>query len=214
MGHVAEQERRGIEILRAGGVIVFPTDTVYGLGADAFNAEAVNRVYAIKQRPRHLPFPVLVADVAQLALLTEQVGGIVAFLAERFWPGGLTLVVRKSATLPAHLSSDTGVAVRLPNHPIPRSLIRGLGKPIVGTSANLSGAPAASTAEEAETQLGSAVDLVIDGGESSENRESTIVDITGASPVVLRHGIIAPEEFIAACREYLEANPDAHRYRL
>ena len=201
MADLEEQVKKGVRILRRGGVVAFPTDTVYGLGADAFNAAAVERIYQIKKRPRHLPLPVLIGDMKQLALLAEPLTELALFLAQRFWPGGLTLVLPQVSGLPAYLGG-AGVAVRLPAHPVCRALIRGVGSPITGTSANLSGKPSALTAGEVREQLGNGVDLVIDGGRCPGGVESTVVDLTGEKPAVLRQGIIPQEEIDRAVAEY------------
>ena len=211
---VQEQIDKGIRILKDGGVIVFPTDTVYGLGVDAFNLKAVERIYDIKNRPSQLPFPLLIADIAQLIMVAEPAYGIALFLARRFWPGGLTLVLPKVVSLPSYLAQGSTVAVRMPNHPVCLSLIRGLGAPVIGTSANLSGNPSALTADEAKQQIGDKVDLVIDGGRCSGGVESTIVDATGGTALVLRQGIIAWHEIEEAIREYRESSSDAYSFRL
>jgi L-threonylcarbamoyladenylate synthase len=139
---------KGVKIIQQGGVIVYPTDTVYGLGADAFNSAAVERIYEIKNRPKHRQFPLLIADVERLATLAEPIPEIAWFLARRFWPGGLTLVLPKTDSLPAYLAPGPTIAVRVPNHPVCLALIQHLGNSIIGTSANVSGQPAAVTAEE------------------------------------------------------------------
>lgn len=195
----------GVEILRDGGVIAFPTDTVYGLGADAFNSAAVKRVYAIKKRPGHRQFPLLIADVSRLAGLAQPVPEIAWFLAGRFWPGGLTLVLSKERSLPRSAAPGRTIAVRVPRHPICLALIEGLGSPLVGTSANISGESPALTAEEVRQQLKGKVDLIIDGGRCPGGKESTIVDVTGEKPVILREGVISSPEIGKAYVEYLEA---------
>jgi len=205
MGALQREIKKGVQILREGGVIAFPTDTVYGLGADAFNPPAVERVYEIKNRPRSQQFPLLIADVSQLTALAEPISEIAWFLARRFWPGGLTLVLSRKATVPAHLASRFTIAVRIPNHPVCLALIKGLGNPVTGTSANTSGQPAALTADEVGQQLEGKVDLVIDGGRCPGGRESTIVDMTSEPPTILRHGAIPSHEIDKAYKEYLEA---------
>lgn len=210
MEALQEQVMEGVKILERGGVIAFPTDTVYGLGADAFNPGAVERIYRVKKRPRHLHFPLLIADLSQLSGVTESASGIAWFLARRFWPGGLTLVLPKSASLPAYLAKGSSIAVRVPNHPICLTLIRCLGNPIIGTSANLSGEPSTLTADEVKQQLGDEVDLVIDGGECPGGRESTVVDGRSAVPLILRQGIIPMYEIERAYKEYQEVNSDVH----
>lgn len=200
---VALQVDRAIGILKDGGIVAFPTDTVYGLGGDVFNIEVAERIYMVKQRPRHLPLPVLLADSIQTASVVESVPGIARFLMKHFWPGGLTLVLPKKTSLPDIITAGSSkVAVRVPDHVVPLSLIRGLGEPIVGTSANISDRPSPVTAEEVEQQLGSQVDMIIDMGKCPGGLESTVVDVTGETPVILRQGVI-PEKYIKrACQEY------------
>ena len=214
MGVVQREIEEGVKILQKGGVIAFPTDTVYGLGADAFNSTAVERIYEIKKRPKHLQLPLLIADVEQLTTLAEPIPEIAWFLARRFWPGGLTLVLSKTDSVPAYLAPGATIAVRVPNHPVCLALIQRLGNPIIGTSANISGQPAALTAEEVEQQLGGKIDFIINGGKCPGGRESTVVDITRESPTIMRQGIIPSHEIDKACKEYWELNSEAHCYRL
>lgn len=192
---MSQQLGRAVGILKEGGVIAYPTDTVYGLGADAFNEAAVSRVYQIKQRPPDQPLPLLLSDKADLPKMTDEMPEIAWLLAERFLPGGLTLVVRKSPSVPHWVTAggDT-VAVRIPNHPVALALIRGLGKPLVGTSANLSGLPSPNSAREVRKQLGNKVDFVLDGELTGSGVESTVVDMTRGVPVIMREGIISREE--------------------
>ncbi len=206
MNALKEQVERGIKILKQGGVVAFPTDTVYGLGADALKPKAVERIYEVKKRPRQLAFPLLIADMSQLTTVAEPISGIARLLARHFWPGGLTLVLPKAASLPAYLARGSTIAVRLPNHPICLALIQSLGNPIIGTSANISGKPAALTADEVKQQLGDKVDLIIDGGKCPGGGESTIVDVTHEVPKVLRQGIIPKYKIEEICKEYCEVN--------
>jgi len=187
-----------------GGVIAFPTDTVYGLGADAFNATAVERIYEIKNRPKYQQFPLLIADVEQLTTLAEPIPEIAWFLAKRFWPGGLTLVLPKTDSLPVHLASGPTIAVRFPNHHVCLALIQHLGNPIIGTSANISGQPTALTAEEVGQQLRGKIDFIINGGKCPGGKESTVADVTSEPPAILRQGIIPLHEIDKAYKEYLE----------
>jgi len=193
---------KGVKILREGGVIAFPTDTVYGLGADAFNPEAVARIYAIKNRPETMPFPLLIADISQLTAIAEPTSEIAWFLARCFWPGGLTLVLPKAASLPLYLAEGSTVGVRIPNHPICLTLIKCLGRPIIGTSANQSGKVSSLTAYEVKQQLGDKVDLIIDGGKCPGGNESTVVDVNGGVPIILRQGIIPQHEIEEALKKY------------
>jgi L-threonylcarbamoyladenylate synthase len=195
---------KGISILRKGGVIAFPTDTVYGLGADAFNSVAVQRIYEIKGRSESNPFPLLIADVKQLAALAEPIPELARFLARQFWPGGVTLVLSKIDSVPAYLASGPTIAVRVPNHPGCLALLQHLAGPLIGTSANVSGQPAALTADEVRQQLGDRIDLIIDGGECPGGQESTVLDITREPPVILRQGIVPSHEIDRAYKEYLE----------
>jgi L-threonylcarbamoyladenylate synthase len=200
---IALQVDRAIEILKAGGIVAFPTDTVYGLGGDVFNIEAAERIYSVKQRPRSLPLPVLLADLTQVTAVADSVPDIARFLMKRFWPGELTLVLPKGALIPEIITADKGkVAIRIPNHIVPPALIRGLGAPIIGTSANISHKPSPLTAQEVEQQLGSQIDLIVDMGRCPGGLESTVVDVTGETPVILRQGIIPEDEIKRACQEY------------
>jgi L-threonylcarbamoyladenylate synthase len=165
----------------------------------------VERIYEIKNRPKYQQLPLLIADVKRLAALAEPIPEIAWFLARRFWPGGLTLVLSKTDSVPAYLASGPTIAVRVPNHPVCLALIQHLGNPIIGTSANNSGQPAALTAEEVGQQLGGKIDLVINGGKCPGGKESTVVDVTHEAPVILRQGIIPSHEIDKAYKEYLEA---------
>lgn len=213
MDAMQSQIERGIEVLKSGGVIAFPTDTVYGLGADAFNAGAVDRIYDIKGRPRDRQFPLLIADIGSLVVLAGEIPETARFLAGRFWPGGLTMVFPVAPSLPAHLAAGPGIAVRIPDHPVCLALIRGLGKPVIGTSANPSGQQAALAAVDVRQQLASKVDLIIDGGRCPGGKESTVVDVTGKAPVILREGILPAHEIERAYEEYLEVDNEAHCHR-
>ncbi|MCD6567873.1 MAG: threonylcarbamoyl-AMP synthase [Dehalococcoidia bacterium] len=204
-----DQLEEGVRILRSGGIIAFPTDTVYGLGADIFNPVAVEKIYEIKGRPRQLALPLFVADLDQFAAVTEPARGIALFLAQRFWPGGLTLVLPGAGAVPAYLSQGDTIAVRMPDSPICLFLIRSLGRPITGTSANISGYPPALTPSEVRLQLGERIDFVIEG-ECSGGRESTIVDVASETPLILRQGIVSSAQIERAIKEYEEGgNPCA-----
>ena len=190
-----EQIEKGISILNQGGVVAFPTDTVYGLGAKASNQLAVERIYEVKERPRNIALPLLLADVSQISEVAEPVPPIAWLLVRSFLPGALTIVLHKAESVSDIITGGGAtVAVRVPAHPVPVALADGLGVPIVGTSANLSGKPSALTADEVYSQFGDKIDLVIDGGRCPGGRESTIVDVTGATPVILREGAISREE--------------------
>ena len=197
---IQEQVERGISILKQGGIVAFPTDTVYGLGACASISQAVERVYRIKERPRNMALPLLLADISRISEVAEPVPQIAWLLARNFLPGALTIVLPKSNSVPNVIAAGgRTVAVRIPAHPIPVALAQGLGTPIVGTSANLSGKPSSLTADEVYSQFGDKIDLVIDGGRCPGGSDSTIVDVTGETPVVLREGAISREELKRVC---------------
>jgi L-threonylcarbamoyladenylate synthase len=180
-----------VAVLKGGGLVAYPSDTVYGLGAAAGDARAVERVFAVKDRDAEKAVSLLLADAADLAPICAQVPFLARVFAQHYWPGPLTLVLRRSPAFhSAALGGGDTVAVRVPDHPFLRELIRALGEPITGTSANRSGRPACRSAQEVEQELGDAVDLIIDGGPSREGPESTVVSLTGSLPVVLREGAI------------------------
>ena len=198
------QIEKGISILKQGGLVAFPTDTVYGLGACADNQQAVERVYQVKERPRNMALPLLLAHTSQISEVAEPVPPIAWLLADKFLPGALTIVLyRSNSVLDVVTGGGSTVAVRIPAHPVPVALAEDLG-PIVGTSANLSGKPSVLTADEVCSQFGDKIDLVIDGGRCPGGRESTIVDVTGEVPVVLREGAISREELKQVCGETVE----------
>ena len=197
---IRQQIERGISILREGGLVAFPTDTVYGLGAAANLPQAVARVYKVKQRPRNMPLPLLLADVSQIGEVAESVPEVAWLLIRSFLPGALTIVLPRSNSVPDVVTAGgTSIAVRIPAHFVPVALIEGLGRPIVGTSANLSGQPSPLTADEVYAQLGNRIDWIIDGGTCPGGRESTLVDVTGEVPVVLREGAISRKELEQVC---------------
>ena len=197
---VEQQIKLAIAILKKGGIVAFPTDTVYGLGADLLNEQAIDRIYKVKKRPPNLPLPLLLAEKSDLLKVASVVPEIAWQLAERFLPGGLTLVLRKSPWVPSAVTAggDT-IAVRIPDHPVPIALIRGLGTPIVGTSANLSGRSSPVTAEEVRQQLGDEVDLIIDGGRCPGGTESTVLDLSSKVPALIRAGAIPRAELAKLC---------------
>ncbi len=185
-------------LISAGAVVAFPTDTVYGIGAHAWNAEAVRRLYAIKERPAHKAIALLIADPAQLAEITDYRTLEMDELARRFWPGGLTVVVPwRPALQEAATQPFTTVGVRVPDHPIPRALIAEVGAPLATTSANLSGAPSAVTAEEVARQIGDRIALIVDGGTCPGGRDSTVVDLTTSPPTIRRPGAVPVEQLAA-----------------
>jgi L-threonylcarbamoyladenylate synthase len=185
---------RAAEIVAGGGLVVFPTDTVYGVGCDPRNVAAIEKVFEAKSRSHLKALPLLLSDVSVLEIVTE--GGanpLARALCEKFWPGALTVVLRKAADLPDELGSETTVALRVPDHDGLRAFIAKCGGAVAATSANLSGQPDALDAEEADEYLGSRVGVVVDGGRVKGGVPSTVVDCSGDGPVVLRVGAIPPE---------------------
>jgi L-threonylcarbamoyladenylate synthase len=183
------------EIIRAGGLVAFPTETVYGLGADALNPDAVAKIFEAKQRPSFDPLIVHIATEASLDNLVQTVSLAERRLMERFWPGPLTLVMPKRAQVPDLVTAGLStVAIRMPAHPVAQALIREAGVPIAAPSANLFGYVSPTCAEHVMEGLGDRVDLVLDGGPCPLGVESTIVSMTGTCPELLRPGHITLTE--------------------
>jgi L-threonylcarbamoyladenylate synthase len=192
---------RAEAVIRAGGVVCFPTRCLYGLGADALKAEAVERVFEIKQRPADMPLLVLISRSAQLAELAERVPPIAQLLMERFWPGRLTLVLDARQHIPARLTAGTGkIGIRLAAHPVARALAEAVAGPITGTSANLSGGSGCRQIAELDPRIARQVDLILDGGPLKGGVGSTVVDVTGEAPVVIREGEVSKPEILAALK--------------
>jgi L-threonylcarbamoyladenylate synthase len=180
--------------LRAGGLVAFPTETVYGLGANALDAAAVRRIFEAKGRPANDPLIVHIAALDALPRLVVEVPDPARVLAERFWPGPLTLVLPRSAAVPDEVTAGRAtVAVRIPSHPIAHALLDLAAIPIAAPSANLFSRPSPTRAAHVLDDLGDRIDLVVDGGPTSLGIESTVVDLTGAAPTILRPGAITLE---------------------
>jgi L-threonylcarbamoyladenylate synthase len=191
---IEKQIQQAVAILKEGGVVAYPTDTVYGLGACMTDVTAVDRIFQVKGRPKGMALPVLLADKAQIKEIVAVFPENAQRLAEAFFPGALTIILPKSDYVPDIITGGgKTVAFRIPNHPVPLALIEGLGKPIVGTSANLSGQPSALTAAEVQTQIGDKIDMVIDGGRCPGGIESTVIDLSGDKPSIRRQGAISLE---------------------
>jgi L-threonylcarbamoyladenylate synthase len=190
---------RAVALLRDGQLVAFPTDTVYGVGAVIWNAQAVRRLYEVKLRPAGKAIPVLLADVADLSLVARDLSQTVLGLVERLWPGPLTVVVPRAESVPDEVTAGGAtVAVRVPDHDLARALIRAAGAPLATTSANLSGQQSPVTARQVAAQLSSRIPLVLDGGPCPGGVASTIVDLTGSKPVILRPGPLSMEEIFSA----------------
>jgi tRNA threonylcarbamoyl adenosine modification protein (Sua5/YciO/YrdC/YwlC family) len=189
--------RYAADQIRAGQVLGMPTDTFYGLAADPLNLRAVDRVYDIKSRSRHKPLSLLIDSVDQAEQLAKSLPDEFYKLAERFWPGPLTLIVKAGSRLPLKVTANSGnVALRVPNAKIPLAVVRAAGLPITATSANLSGASECTTAVAVRDQLQDRISIIVDGGTSPRNVASTIVDLTDeeARWNVIREGAIPTQE--------------------
>lgn len=189
------QADEAVRVLRNGGVAAIPTDTVYGLAAAYDDEKAVDRVFRIKSRPSGLAVPLLLDDGRSVVRYVSDVPESLWALAEAFWPGPLTIVLRKSSLVSDKLTAgrDT-VGLRVPDHWLPRYISKSLDKAITGTSANLSGSPSLTTAQDVSKQLGHLVDLVIDGGDANGTTASTVVDLSGDTPTILREGSITLDD--------------------
>lgn len=191
LNHIQE----AAEILRKGGVVAFPTETVYGLGADALNPRAVAKIFAAKGRPSDNPLIVHIAQTKDLEQLVSRVPEKAWALIETFWPGPLTLILPKRDVVPEIVTAGLEtVAVRMPAHPVALALIKAARRPVAAPSANLSGKPSPTAAEHVLKDLGGKIEAVVDGGRASVGLESTVLDLTAPLPTVLRPGGITLEE--------------------
>ena len=200
---------RSAEIIRAGGLVVYPTDTSYGLACDPQLPEAMERLFDVKQRDRSLGIPLLFSDLAQCETYHE-FGSLERVIARLFWPGGLTLVVYPKESIPKHITAGrASLAIRVPNHPIPRGIAKSIGSPIAGTSANKSGGMTPFDVSVAVDQLGETIDLYIDGGTSKSTTNSTIVGVEEDGCIkVYREGQVS----IETLTENLKVDVDALRF--
>jgi len=186
-----------LEVLLSGGLVAFPTDTVYGVGALVFDEKTVESIYAAKERPVEKAIPVLIGDAVDLNQVADEIPMPAARLIARFWPGPLTVLVPKKSSLPTVVSATSTVGVRVPDHELARSLLR-LAGPMAVTSANISSQPSPTTAEEVLTQLGSRIAMILDGGRTPGGVPSTLVDCTGDEIQILREGPISKETLLKA----------------
>lgn len=186
-----EQITEAVEALKRGGVIVYPTDTIYGLGSDALSPDGCARIYELKGRPKHNPIHVIVSDVAMAETVVE-LTPLARKLIHKFLPGALTLVLTAKPGVAEILTGGTGtLGIRIPNHPISIAIARGLGRPFTATSANVSGGGTCSTIEEVRASFGEKIHeiaYILDGGTLPQSRASTVVDARGEVPIIIRQG--------------------------
>ena len=188
-------------IIKSGGVIVYPTDTIYGLGCNSFDPHAVERIYAIKKRPSNQPVLALINSVEELMSLTGEISEKARILIDKFWPGPVTFVFRAKSGVPQCIQSHDGkIGIRLPKHEFCRYICRLSVVPVLSTSANISGMPQTNNVEILRDIFAGQVDLFIDAGNCTSITVSTIVDVTGSEPVILRDGVISGEEIEAALK--------------
>ncbi len=198
-------------IIRRGGLVGFPTETVYGLGADALNGQACRRVFEAKGRPQDNPLIVHVASPSDVMNLTAKLPPLAEACMRLFWPGPLTLVVPKSELVPDEVTAGLNtVGIRMPDHPVALALIRAAGVPIAAPSANLSGRPSPTQAKHVLEDLAGKIEAVLDGGACRVGVESTVLDLTGANPVILRPGGISREQLAEALEVPVAIDPGLH----
>jgi L-threonylcarbamoyladenylate synthase len=196
-------------ILRGGGLVAFPTETVYGLGADATNGLAVARIFEAKGRPPDNPIIVHVASRSQLSSLAASIPSEAEVLMDAFWPGPLTIILPAGKEVPAEVTAGLRtVAVRMPDHPVALALIKAAGVPVAAPSANLSGKPSPTQAKHVLQDLDGRIEAILDGGPAGVGVESTVLDLTSEAPIVLRPGGITPEE-LGACLGRVKVDRDA-----
>jgi len=187
--------KKAAQIILQGGIIAFPTESFYGLAADALNEAALKKIFRVKGREEGKPILLLIADQSWLKGLVQEISPLAERLMEKFWPGPLTLVFNASPQLSPLLTADTGkIGIRLSPHPVTQALVQGVGRAITGTSANLSGQPGTLTAREAFHSLGESLDAVLDGGKTAGGPGSTVLDVSDPSPRMIREGMISRNE--------------------
>ena len=195
--HTERAYSRCRDVIRAGGVIAYPTDTVYGLGADPKNIRAVRKLFSIKGRQADRPILLLIKDASEVRDWASEVNPAAERLMKKFWPGPLTLVFKAKPNVMTELTGGTGtIGLRVPGNALTRQLLAALGTALTGTSANVSGRPSLCTAREASEVIGGMVDLVLDGGRAEGGNPSTVVDVSTERPKVIREGAIPSPEIL------------------
>ena len=194
--------REAADLIEAGGVIVYPTTGLYGLGADAFNSKAVERIFKIKQRPADKPLLIMLNNSNELDRLVQHIPLPAASIMEHFWPGRITIVFEANATLPSILTAQSGrIGIRVPDHRVAFALVTALGIPITGTSANISGNAGCSRVADLDSRVVEHVDLILDAGALKGGPGSTVIDVTVVPPKILREGAITAREIFAVLNQ-------------
>jgi L-threonylcarbamoyladenylate synthase len=193
---------KSFQIIKDGGVIVFPTQYLYGLGADALNVEAVDKVFEIKQRSYHKPLLILIPHRQDLKRLVQHVSSAAVHIMNCFWPGAVTLVFKAKDTVPENLTANTGkVGIRMPQHPVALALSKAVGGPLTATSANITGDSGCSTVSDIDLRISDNVDLILDAGPLKGGTGSTVVDVTIDPPKILRDGAIPAKDIFIALED-------------
>ncbi len=201
--------QRATSILAHGGLVAYPTRCLYGLGVDALNAEAVSRVYRVKRRPADKPLSILIPDRKDLRNWTTGINPGSRWLMERFWPGKVTFILRAGKRLPRQLlGKGNSIGVRLPAHEVAAALVKTIGKPVTATSANLSGSPGCRRVEEFAPEMVRQLDLILDAGVLEGGVGSTVVDLTGDTPAVVREGVVPAGQIRSAWQTWLRDGGD------
>ena len=190
--------REAADVIQRGGAVGFPTRCLYGLGADALNSEAVNRIFELKQRPSGNPILVLIDHTSQLQPLVKRIPALASDLIDHYWPGRITLVFEAADMLPVNLTAGSGkIGIRMPGHAVARALVNAVKGPITGTSANLSGSPGCFRVNDLEPQVARGLDLILDAGDLKGGAGSTVVDVSEDEMQILREGEISAQELFA-----------------
>ena len=200
---------RAAKAIAAGGVVIFPTRGLYGLGADAFNRDAVRRIFQIKGRPSNKPLLVLISDPVDLHRLVASTGPATRHLMQHFWPGGVTFVMPAREELAAELTGGSQkIGVRQTAHPVAGALVQAVGSPLTGTSANISGTGGCARVSDIDPTVVEAVDLVLDCGALAGGPGSTVVDVSAATPLILRLGAVGSREILRSFKRFAEQDID------
>ena len=201
--------QRATAILAHGGLVAYPTRCLYGLGVDALNADAVDCVYQVKRRPVEKPLSILIPDHDDLQNWTTTITPSARWLMERFWPGKVTFILQAGERLPRQLmGKGDSIGVRLPAHGVAAALVKAFGRPVTATSANLSGSPGCRRIEEFAPEMVRQLDLILDAGVLEEGVGSTVVDLTGDSPAVVREGVVSAGQILSAWQTWLRDGGD------